>query len=260
LVKLSQGFPFLAEELLREAKADFASSMLGSEKAPDELKDTVSTKERTIAKDPYTPEELLALNEIYSNYERDAGWELFTVESGVEYFNRRNDTGTIRQGKAVGIIPNCTPHELLDDIIGKQLDDDHRSAKSMGDRESRTVLDVTNDHSAVIRSTIPFPSPFQDREGVAQFIWKEMEPGKILFLLKSVEHEKCPRNSRYVRFDIKFRAYVLTKIPNTNSTREELLLMADPGVSFSRKPLPHSSIHSPKSPPRVRRAWSLPLL
>ncbi|GMI20721.1 hypothetical protein TeGR_g7248, partial [Tetraparma gracilis] len=101
LVKLSQGFPFLAEELLREAKADFASSMLGSEKAPDELKDTVSTKERTIAKDPYTPEELLALNEFYSNYERDAGWELFTVESGVEYFNRRNDTGTIRQGKAI---------------------------------------------------------------------------------------------------------------------------------------------------------------
>ncbi|GMI19138.1 hypothetical protein TeGR_g15059, partial [Tetraparma gracilis] len=81
LGKLSQGFPFLAEELLREAKADFGSSMLGSEKAPAELKDTGSARERTVSKDPYTPEELLALNEFYSNYKRDAGWELFVQES-----------------------------------------------------------------------------------------------------------------------------------------------------------------------------------
>ncbi|GMI30728.1 hypothetical protein TeGR_g13717 [Tetraparma gracilis] len=119
LVKLSQGFPFLAEELLMEAKADFASSLLGSAKPPDELKDTGSTNERTIAKDTYTPEELLSLNEFYSNYKRNAGWELLTVEGGVEYFSRPNDTGTIRQGKAVAIIPNCTPHDVEE--ISEQL-------------------------------------------------------------------------------------------------------------------------------------------
>jgi hypothetical protein len=231
LVKLSQGFPFLAEELLREAKADFASSMLGSAKAPAEMEDTGSIKERTIAKDPYTPEELLALNEVYSNYTRDAGWELLSVDGGVEYFSRPNDTGTIRQGKAVGIIPNCTPHDLLDSLIGDQLDEDHWTWEEASERETRTVVEVANDHSGVVYFTHPFPSPFQDRESVGHFAWKEMEPGKILFLVRSAEHEKFPRNSRYVRFDIKFRATVLTKIPNTNSTREELLLMADPRVS-----------------------------
>jgi hypothetical protein len=231
LVKLSQGFPFLAEELLREAKADFTSSMLGSAKAPAEMEDTGNIKERIIAKDPYTPEELLALNEFYGNYKRDAGWEIVSVEGGVEFFSRPNDTGTIRQGKAVGIIPNCTPLELLDTLVGAQLDEDHWSRKSDSERGSLKVLEVKNDHSGVVYYTIPFPSPFQDRETVSQFVWKEMEPGKILFLARSIEHEECPRNSRYVRFDVKFRAYVLTKIPNTNSTREELLLMGDPGVS-----------------------------
>jgi hypothetical protein len=237
LVKLSEGFPFLAEELLREAKADFASSMLGSAKPPDELKDTGSAKERTIAKDPYTPEELLALNEFYSNYKRDAGWELVTVDGGVEYFSRPNDTGTIRQCKAVGVIPNCTPLELLDTLIGAQLDEHHWTNSGSLKRDTRTLLEGINDHSAVLHYKIKFPSPLASRDLVSKFVWKEMEPGKILFLNRSVEHEKCPRSSRYVRFDVKFRAYVLTQIPNTNSTHEELLLMTDPGVSY-RKPLP----------------------
>jgi hypothetical protein len=231
LVKLSQGFPFLAEELLREAKADFASSMLGSAKAPAEMEDTGSTKERTIAKDPYTPEELRALDEFYSNYKRDAGWELYAVDQGVEYFARPNDTGTIRQGKAVAIIPNCTPLELLDDIIGGQIDEDHWTELGRLKGDTRTVIELTNDHSGVVYFTIPFPSPFQDREVVGHFVWKEMEPGKVLFLSRSAEHEKCPRNSRYVRFEVKFRSYVLTTIPNTNSTHEELFLMGDPCVS-----------------------------
>jgi hypothetical protein len=250
LVKLSQGFPFLAEELLREAKADFASSMLGSAKAPAEMEDTGSTKERTIAKDPYTPEELRALDEYYSNYKRDAGWELFAVDQGVEYYARPNDTGTIRQGKAVAIIPNCTPHELLDTLIGAQLDEDHWTHKG---RWKGDVVEETNDHSAIVRVIIPFPSPFQDRESVAQFVWKEMEPGRIFFLYRSVEHEKCPRNSRYVRFDMKFRIYVLTKIPNTNSTHEELMLMGDPGVSTTNT---QSSLVEISTNPfaRVRRA------
>jgi hypothetical protein len=207
--------------------------MLGSEKAPAELKDTGSARERTVSKDPYTPEELLALNEFYSNYKRDAGWELYTVLDGVEYFSRPNDTGTIRQGKAVGIIPNCTPHDVLDALIGSQIDSSHWAWDGVTDAVKRTltIIELPDDHSGVIRNTHSFPSPFQDRESVGHFVWKEIEPGKILFLCRSVEHEKFPRNSRYVRIDVKFRATVLTKIPNTNSTREELLLMADPGVS-----------------------------
>ena len=254
LVKLSQGFPFLAEELLREAKADYPSSMLGSAKAPAEMEDTGSIKERTIAKDPYTPEELHALNEFYGNYKRDSGWEIVSVEGGVEFFSRPNDTGTIRQGKAVGIIPNCTPHDVLDSLIGAQLDDDHWTSLGSLKRDTRTLLEVTNDHSAALHYKLKFPSPLQDRDLVSQFVWKEMEPGKILFLSRSVEHEKCPRSSRYVRMDVKFRATVLTKIPNTNSTREELLMMADLRVSYHIT-MPRVFFNrSPKSSPLGRRA------
>jgi hypothetical protein len=232
LVKLSEGFPFLAEELLREAKVELASSMLGSSREPAALRDAgSSTKRSTVSTDPYTDDELVALNEFYSTYKRNSGWELFKVTDGVEYFSRPGE-GNIRQSKASCIIPNATPHDLLDTIVRAQLDKDHWTTLERTKRgATRTVLEKTSDHSAVVSFTIPFPSPIQDRESVQRCVWKEMEPGKILFLARSVEHEKCPRSRRYVRMHVQYRAYVLTEIPNMNSTREELLLMADPGVS-----------------------------
>ncbi|GMI39060.1 hypothetical protein TeGR_g1072, partial [Tetraparma gracilis] len=117
LVKLSEGFPFLAEELLREAKVELASSMLGSSREPAALRDAgSSTKRSTVSTDPYTDDELVALNEFYSTYKRNSGWELFKVTDGVEYFSRPGE-GNIRQSKASCIIPNATPHDLLDTIV-----------------------------------------------------------------------------------------------------------------------------------------------
>jgi hypothetical protein len=102
---------FLAEELLREATASFESSLLGSANGPGEtIKDSgISLSKERDAKDPYTDEELDELEEIYANYKRDADWGLHLVEDGVEYFFRANDTGSIRQGKAVGEL-NPPPH------------------------------------------------------------------------------------------------------------------------------------------------------
>jgi hypothetical protein len=82
LKHLSSGFPFLAEELLREAKTDFATSMLGSDSAPEEL--AADDSDALVSKDPYTPEEKLALDEFYKNYKRNAGWELVQARGGVE--------------------------------------------------------------------------------------------------------------------------------------------------------------------------------
>jgi hypothetical protein len=91
--------------LLREATASFASSLLGSADGPGEtIKGSgvaLSSKEQ-VAKDPYTDEELDSLNSFYAEYKRDADWSLELVEEGVEYYNRPNNTGSIRQGKAVG--------------------------------------------------------------------------------------------------------------------------------------------------------------
>jgi hypothetical protein len=56
------------------------------------------------------------------------------------------------------------------------------------------------------------PSPFQDRQSIVKYTWREMEPGTILYLNKSVEHEAAPRDSRYVRTEVKF---VRSTSPNT---------------------------------------------
>jgi hypothetical protein len=126
-------------------------------------------------------------------------------------------------------VPNCTPHDLLEASVGAARDNEHWSlATYEGSLGKKWVVEDLNDHSAIVRMINKFPSPFQDRESIIKYTWREMEPGTILYLTKSVEHEACPRSSRYVRMEVKFYASVTTAIPNTNSTRQQIMLMADP--------------------------------
>lgn len=61
------------------------------------------------------------------------------------------------------------------------------------------------------------------------YVWKEMEPGTVLWLCRSIEHDRAPRSSRFVRFHTRYMAYVFTAVPHTNSTREDLMFSCDPG-------------------------------
>lgn len=185
LEKYSQGFPFLAEELLLQAATDFHTSILGADtNIPPALQTEASSQQDVLQTlDKYTPEELTLLDEFYKLFKRDAGWESVSTDNGVEYLTKvgivssglpshahrltplsqPNLTGSLRQGRGVGMIPNATPHQLLRDVNQMTRSLDHYTHKG-GTSGAREVLEEPNDHSAIVRVEIPFPSPLHDRE------------------------------------------------------------------------------------------------
>jgi hypothetical protein len=56
-----------------------------------------------------------------------------------------------------------------------------------------------------------------------------MEPGTVLLLIRSIEHEAVPENRNFVRMTTKHMGIVVASIPNTNSVLEHILFMATPG-------------------------------
>jgi hypothetical protein len=125
-------------------------------------------------------------------------------------FGRDNETGSIRQAKGVGIVPNVSPHELIAATLPTSSTRSMTNMRSKSSkkakerRDARRVIKYINDHSAIVHMKFEFPNPLSDRDSLTMYIWKEMEPGVILWLNRSVEHEAVPADSRYVRLKVKF--------------------------------------------------------
>jgi hypothetical protein len=225
----SQGFPFLATELLREASDDIASSLIGQSELSKQTDDKRTGAQEEIivsTKDPYTDEELENLKSFYNAAVSDSGWTEYANIEGVQYFERSDEDSAVRQGKAIGIVPNSTPLSILTGIINSARTQGHKWHSTKGNR--RVVEDI-NDHSAVTWTEMLMPRPLTHREVVQRYIWKEMEPGVYLFLSRSVEHDGAPHNSGYVRANLKFFAHILKPCANGISTHEVILGSADPG-------------------------------
>jgi hypothetical protein len=47
------------------------------------------------------------------------------------------------------------------------------------------------------------PAPLQKRESLCRYLWKEMEPGVILYINRSVEDDRFPCPRGYVRMHVK---------------------------------------------------------
>lgn len=73
------------------------------------------------------------------------------------------------------------------------------------------VGECRNNHSAIVRITIPVPSPFQDRDGVVRSLWKKLDENTYFVSQVSCEHVEFPKSAEFVRMH--FRRFLkLTKI------------------------------------------------
>jgi predicted ATPase len=238
----SLGFPFLAVELLRDAAASFETSVLGSDIKEDsgtglrhlsfKVGSPVTSSEMVAAstKDSYSEEEIRSLQGFYRVFSQDAGWDRFGLSEDVEYFERPDQDGSIRAAKATATVPNSTPHGILAEIISGVTNSAHWSgALTGGEAGDRRVVETINDHSCVVYQQMKLPSMFTDRDSVCKFVWKEMEPGTILFLSSSVEREECPESTSHVRLFVKASAFILRAITSSNSVSESCIIMFDPG-------------------------------
>ena len=244
----SRGFPYLAVELLKDALANPDTCAL-SKSAPESVSSVngavvagVLEQEQAAAMElydrllfsakesDYTNEEIAFLNNFWeTNVKKsssgDNSWNSLAFVGGVEYFDRADNSSAIRQGKAEGIVTNSTPMEVLSTVVGMIRNTDH----PLGSIDNRkTVIEDTNNHSGIVNMHVAFPKPLMNRDLLTRYLWKEMEPGVVLYVNHSVVDSRKPPVPGVVRMHCHFFAYVLrTTEDHSNSVHCTLLCMSD---------------------------------
>jgi hypothetical protein len=166
--------------------------------------ETFRFKYATAPQDEYTQEENESIENFYALHS-ETGWSHFSLVNGVEMLERDDDVGSLQQGKAHGIVPNCTPHEVLEDVL-KHFREPLGSVYTQHalTSETRECLEVVNDHSAIMYGRRQLAPPLFPRDVVTKYVWKELEPGLIVFVNESCEHPSKPRSKTVVRATVKF--------------------------------------------------------
>lgn len=85
-----------------------------------------------------------------------------------------------------------------------------RSGGETGSTGHFSLVERQSDHDAVFKTSVHFPSPFDDREVVVRVMWRKLDGGTYLMSHATCDHPAVPRRDEVVRVKFK-RVFLLTR-------------------------------------------------
>jgi len=262
LQKFSNGFPFLALELIKEyrdqsyafvpkfsgdrpkARLEKDSAMTTGHPKNISGKDSDDENDDLLllsSNDAYSAEEEKKINFMYSMHSND-DWEHFSVidtnshlsnvggnafYTPIDFFRRKDPSSDISQIKAQCTISNVQPLEALTYfLLNKKMRD--------GKVKEHVELECINDHSAIIYERVEGLGLFRDRDVVFKYCWKMVEPGVFVYIASSCTHPLRPVYATAVRMELSFEGHIWRPSSSGYGTSETSCIHFNPkGGSIS---------------------------